>query len=46
MRKSTIEVDMTGSTVEHVEVWVDEPSPPKDGNLKRGGSSPAKRKPG
>ena len=26
MRKSTVETDMTGRTVEHVEVWVDEPA--------------------
>ena len=24
MRKSTVEVDMTGSSVEHIEVWTDE----------------------
>ena len=35
MRKSTVEVDMTGNSVEHVEVWTDEPTtkknrPPKD----------------
>jgi len=26
MRKSTVETDMTGRTVEHVTVWVDEPT--------------------
>lgn len=31
MRKSTVETDMTGKTVEHVEVWVEEAS-----NTKRG----------
>ena len=30
MRKSTVEVDMTGKTVEHVEVWVDEPTAQKN----------------
>ena len=25
IRRSTVEIDATGSTVEHVEVWVDEP---------------------
>jgi hypothetical protein len=29
MRKSTVEVDMTGGTVEHVEVWMDEPKKQK-----------------
>jgi len=44
MRKSTVEVDMAGSTVEHVEVWVDESSAPKDGSPKGGGSSSPKQK--
>lgn len=28
IRKSTVEIDTTGSTIEHVEVWVDEPTVP------------------
>jgi hypothetical protein len=31
MRKSTVETDMTGKMVEHVEVWVDEASRTKRG---------------
>ena len=34
MRKSTVETDMTGKQVEHVEVWVDEAT-----NSKRGPQS-------
>jgi hypothetical protein len=30
MRKSTVEVDMTGNSVEHVEVWTDEPTTRKN----------------
>ena len=31
MRKSTVETDMAGNTVEHVEVWVDDASDAKHG---------------
>jgi hypothetical protein len=30
MRKSTVEVDMTGKSVEHIELWTDEPTTQKN----------------
>jgi hypothetical protein len=39
MRKSTVETDMVGRTVEHVEVWVDEASKIKRESKPRGESS-------
>ena len=44
MRKSTVEVDMTGSTVEHVEVWMDEPTKRKNRPQAGSGTLSAKRK--
>ena len=44
MRKSTVEVDMTGSTVEHVEVWVDEPMAQKNQPLVGRGTLSKNRK--
>ena len=44
MRKSTVEVDMAGSTVEHVEVWMDEPTKQKNRPLAGGGTLSANRK--
>jgi hypothetical protein len=35
MRKSTVETDMAGKTVEHVEVWVDDDSGAKHGSQLR-----------
>jgi hypothetical protein len=43
MRKSTVEVDMTGSTVEHIEVWMDEPEKHNKRPLPDSETSPAKR---
>jgi hypothetical protein len=45
MRKSTVEVDMTGSTVEHIEVWMDEPEKKKNRPMEDGEMLPAKRQP-
>lgn len=43
MKKSTVEIDMTGSTVEHIEVWMDEPEKWKHRPLADSKTSPAKR---
>ena len=43
MRKSTVEVDMTGSTVEHVEVWMDEPKKQKNRPMAGGETLSTKR---
>ena len=45
MRKSTVETDMGGRTVEHVEVWVDEASDAKRGSQKDEDSSSGEEKP-
>lgn len=42
MRKSTVEVDMTGSSVEHVEVWTDEATTQKNEPMTDRESSSAK----
>lgn len=42
MRKSTVEVDITGSVIEHVEVWTDEPATRKDRPMTSRDSSSAK----
>lgn len=42
MRKSTVEVDITGSVVEHVEVLTDEPATRKDRPMTSRDSSSAK----
>ena len=44
MRKSTVETDMAGKTVEHVEVWVDEVADSKRGDGSGRISSPAEQK--
>jgi hypothetical protein len=43
MRKSTVEADMTGMMVEHVEVWVDETSKTKGGPQPCEDSSPSEQ---
>ena len=43
MRKSTIEVDSTGSSIEHIEVWTDEPTNKNNRPLKDDESSPRNR---
>ena len=43
MRKSTVETDMAGKTVEHVEVWVDEVADSKRGARSGRISSPAEQ---
>ena len=44
MRKSTVETDMGGRTVEHVEVWVDDASDAKRGSQPGEDSSFAEKK--
>ena len=45
MRKSTVETDMTGKMVEHVEVWVDEATKAKHGSQLDEESSSAEQEP-